>query len=194
MIAYLSGKIIGNIENQVILKVPSGVGYLLNISHLKAYMVNEHQDFFVWEVTRENKNDLYAFSNLEDRAWAEKLTKVDGVGPKAAATIVYTLGYQKIIEAIAGAEPEVFNEVKGIGVKTSKKIVLELKGGNTDIQKLQQSSDNSQMSLDYTEALGNLGYKRGEIVSTISKLKKMGKWQENDLVGTVKNGLEILGS
>ncbi|MEM1312437.1 MAG: Holliday junction branch migration protein RuvA [Patescibacteria group bacterium] len=193
MIAYLSGRVVGNLENQIILKIPIGVGYLLNIPTQKVYMINENLEFFVWEVVRENKIELYAFEDLEDRKWAEKLTKVDGVGPKAAATIIFSLGNQKLMEAIYNAETQIISDVKGIGIKTSKKIVLELKGSATDINSLQQTSTNSQVSIDYTDTLSNLGYKRGEIVSTITKLKKSGDWMDDNLVETVKKGLELLG-
>jgi holliday junction DNA helicase RuvA len=194
MIAYLSGRVVGNLENQIILKIPSGVGYLLHIPPQKVYMVNENLEFYVWEVIRENKVELYAFEDLEDRKWAEKLTKVDGVGPKAAATIIFTLGYQRVMEAIHNADTGAISDVKGIGLKTAKKMVLELKGATTDLNSLQPSQSSSQMSIDYTDTLSNLGYKRGEIVSTITKLKKSGDWMDDNLVETVKKGLELLGS
>jgi holliday junction DNA helicase RuvA len=194
MIAYLSGRVVGNLDNQIILKIPSGVGYLLNIPAHKVYMINENLEFYIWEVVRENKVELFAFENLEDRSWAEKLTKVDGVGPKAATTIIFTLGYQRVIEAIQNADSAMIADVKGIGLKTAKKMILELKGATTDLNSLQPSESSSQMSIDYTDTLGNLGYKRGEIVSTITKLKKSGDWQEGNLVDTVKKGLELLGS
>jgi holliday junction DNA helicase RuvA len=194
MIAYLSGRVVGNLENQIILKIPSGVGYLLHIPPQKVYMVNENLEFYVWEVIRENKVELYAFEDLEDRKWAEKLTKVDGVGPKAAATIVFSLGYQKVMEAIHNADTAAISDVKGIGLKTAKKMVLELKGATTDLNSLQPSQSSSQMSIDYTDTLSNLGYKRGEIVSTITKLKKSGDWMDDNLIETVKKGLELLSS
>ena len=137
MIAYLSGRVVGHLDNQIILKIPSGVGYLLNIPAHKVYMINENLEFYIWEVVRENKIELFAFENLEDRSWAEKLTKVDGVGPKAATTIVFTLGYQRVIEAIQNADSASIADVKGIGLKTAKKMILELKGATTDLNSLQ---------------------------------------------------------
>jgi Holliday junction DNA helicase RuvA len=157
-------------------------------------MVNENLEFYIWEVIRENKVELFAFENLDDRAWAERLTKVDGVGPKAATTIIFTLGCQKVMECIQTSDSATIADVKGVGLKTAKKIILELKGATTDLNSLQPSESSSQMSIDYTDTLSNLGYKRGEIVSTITKLKKSGDWQEGSLVDTVKKGLEILGS
>ncbi len=192
MIGYLSGRIVAFLESQMILKIPSGVGYILSKSPYRSYMVNENLDLFIWEVKREDKDELFAFENMDDRIWAEKLTKVSGVGPKMAANILYTIGYQKVIDAVQQADIEILSDIKGLGQKTAKKIILELKGATTDLENLQTSESSSQMSIDFTDTLSNLGYKRGEIVATISKLKKQGSWQEGNLVDTVKKGLEIL--
>lgn len=194
MIAYLSGRVVGVLENQIILKLPSGVGYLTWVSPSKNYMQNENIDFYVWEVLRENKSELYAFESLDDRHWAEKLTKVSGVGPKVAANLIYSLGWEKILESIQLNDTTNFTGVKGLGLKTAKKIVLELKGSSTDLEILQRTEmGNNQTAIDFTDTLSNLGYKRGEIVSTISKLKKAGLWDDGNLVSLVKKGLEIIG-
>jgi len=194
MIAYLSGRVVGVLENQVILKLPSGVGYLAWVSPKKNYMQNENIDFYVWEVLRENKSELYAFESLDDRHWAEKLTKVSGVGPKVAANLIYSLGWEKILQSIQLNDVSNFTGVKGLGLKTAKKIVLELKGATTDLDILQRTEMGSnQTSIDFTDTLSNLGYKRGEIVLTITKLKKAGLWEQENLVTLVKKGLEIIG-
>lgn len=194
MIAYLSGRVIGKLENHIILKLPSGVGYGVNVSREKRYMVNENLDFYIWHVfIRDGGEELYGFDSIEDRQWAEKLTKVSGVGPKAAANMIYTLGWQKILEAIQKTDTDILSSVKGLGLKTAKKIVLELKGGATDMEVLQDNEGSGQLSIDFTDTLSNLGYKRGEIVGAISKLKKDGQWQDGTLVDLVKKGLEILG-
>jgi len=157
-------------------------------------MQNENIDFYVWEVLRENKSELYAFESLDDRHWAEKLTKVSGVGPKVAANLIYSLGWEKILQSIQLNDVSNFTGVKGLGLKTAKKIVLELKGATTDLDILQRTEMGSnQTSIDFTDTLSNLGYKRGEIVLTITKLKKAGLWEQENLITLVKKGLEIIG-
>ncbi len=193
MIAYLSGKIVGHLENQIILRLPSGIGYLINVPTSSRYMINENVDLYIWEVKRDDKDELYGFTDLENRLWSERLTKVSGVGPKMGASIIYTLGFERVIEAINSNDAEVLETVKGLGGKTAKKIIIELKNSNPDVEILSKLENNSEMVKNFTDALSNLGYKRGEIVSTISKLKKQGDWNEHDLVYTVKKGLEIIG-
>jgi Holliday junction DNA helicase RuvA len=193
MIAFLSGKVIAYTDGRVILKIPSGEGYILSVPSHKNYLQNENLEFFVLAITRENGTELFGFENLEDRNWAEKLTKVSGIGAKTATQIVYQLGVNKIQSAIVRGDPEPLIEVKGLGVKSAKKIVLELKGSTTDLSLMENAGKNTQFAIEFTDTLSGLGYKRSEIVSLITKLKKVEAWHENDLVGTVKSALELLG-
>lgn len=194
MLGYLSGKVLGMMQDQVIIKLPSGAGYLVHVPPSLRYLQNENLDLFILEVARENKVELYGFTSLKDREWVDKLLKVDGVGPKVAATVLYTLGYEKVLEAVQNTDTEILAGVKGLGLKTAKKIVLELKGGLTDLSRLDSmDNDKTQMALHFTETLSNLGYRRGEIVSVISTLKKQGSWDNEDLATTVKEALKHLG-
>jgi Holliday junction resolvasome RuvABC DNA-binding subunit len=82
MIAFLSGRVVGKIEDKIILRLPSGVGYILNVAPFRNYMVNENLEIFVYETfSKDAKSELYGFDTLEDRKWLEKLTKVSGLDP-----------------------------------------------------------------------------------------------------------------
>lgn len=194
MLAYLNGKVLIYRNNTIILKLPTGIGYLINVDPRKNYMVNENLELFILEVKRDDKNELFGFERLEDQEWVEKLVKVSGVGPKTAALVVYTLGIEQIKEAISKNDAKILGQVKGLGAKTAKKIILELKGAATDMEEMDKKMDvNSNFALDFVDTLGGLGYKRGEIVALITKLKSKNVWNEDDLVETVRNGLRELG-
>lgn len=194
MLAYLSGKIIYTQPGSIIVKLPAGIGYLVNVSTEKNFMVNENVELFLYEVKREDKNELYGFGSPEEKNWYEKLLKVAGVGPKSAASIVFSLGINKIAEALRIGDPKVFSRVKGLGAKTAKKIVLELKGELIDSEESHQKGENSSyFTSEFVDTLSGLGYKRGEIVAVISKLKKNKLWVETDIVETVKQGLKAMG-
>ncbi len=194
MIAYLSGKILAKINSQIIIKTPSGIGYIVSISPQRQYMTNDNVEIFTLEIQRENKADLFGFESIEERSWMEKLLKVSGVGPKSAATIIYSLGINNIVEAINKNDAKPFAEVKGLGAKTAKKIVLELKGQLVDLDsKGNKFPQNDNFTFEFLETLSGLGYKRGEIVSSITRLKKAGLWNEENLVETVRSGLKALG-
>jgi holliday junction DNA helicase RuvA len=196
MIAFLSGRIINFLESKIILKTATGIGYLVTISPNKRVMINENMDMYILHIVREDKEELYGFDRIEDRQWIENLMKVNGVGPKAAANIIYSIGYEKVIEALENKDIEPFCNVKGLGKKTAQKIVLELKGALVDIEevtKQAQHTGNGNFVTSFNDAMLNLGYKKVQVISTISQLKKDDNWDEENLLFTIKKGLEILG-
>jgi Holliday junction DNA helicase RuvA len=194
MLAYLSGKIVSAERNQVIIKIPAGMGYLVNVSYQKHYMQNENVELFLLQVKREDRDELFGFDNIDEKDWCEKLMKVSGVGPRTAASVVFSLGSNRIIDALRIGDPKPFLEVKGLGSKTAKKIVLELKGSSVDLDDLELKSESgSYFTSEYVDTLAGLGYKRGEIVGSISRLKKIDLWNESDIVETVRAGLKELG-
>jgi Holliday junction DNA helicase RuvA len=194
MLAYLNGRIVAAMLGQIVVKLPAGMGYLVNVSTNKNYYQNEAVELFLWEVIRDDRTDLFGFESLDEKNWCEKLMKVSGVGPKSAANIVFSLGVSTIMDALRMGDPKAFAEVKGLGGKTAKKIILELKGATTDLVDMEGRMDSSSsFTSEFVDTLSGLGYKRGEIVSAISKLKKDKKWLENDIVETVRAGLKELG-
>ena len=193
MIGYISGRIIAFIESKMVVKTTSGLGYMVSFNQQKRYMINENVELFVLHVSREDKEELFGFETIQDREWVENLLKVNGVGPKMAALIIYSMGVNRIKQALDDKDIEPFCKVKGLGKKTAQKIVLELKGTMVDLEKVVADMDNGDFTINFTEAMGNLGYKRGEIVSAISTLKKDKLWETDDLLSTIRRGLSLLG-
>jgi holliday junction DNA helicase RuvA len=196
MIAFLSGRVINFLESKIILRTAMGIGYLISINPNKRVMINENLEMYILHVIREDKEELYGFDQIQDRQWIENLLKVNGVGPKAAASIIYTLGHEKVIQALEDKDIEPFCNVKGLGKKTAQKIVLELKGALVDIEEVAhnaQHAGNGNFVSSFTDAMTNLGYKKVQIIGAISKLKQVEFWDETNLLFTIKKGLEVLG-
>ena len=196
MIAFLSGRVINFLESKIILKTAMGIGYLISINPNKRVMINENLEMYILHVIREDKEELFGFDRIEDRQWIENLLKVNGVGPKAAASIIYTLGHEKVIQALEDKDIEPFCNVKGLGKKTAQKIVLELKGALVDLEEVSKQAEhagNGNFVSSFTDAMTNLGYKKVQIIGAISKLKQAEFWDESNLLFTIKKGLEILG-
>ena len=190
MIAYISGKIIDRISGQIIIKTTSGLGYLVSVNPNKRYMVNENIELFTLHIQREDEVRLMGFDSIMEREWVENLLKVNGVGPKAAANIVYTLGWNGIKEAIEQKDTEKLVCVKGLGKKTAQKIILELKGALVDIDsEVAKLDENHEFSVNFATAMTNMGYKRTEVVSMITRLKKADSWNEDDLTATIRKAL-----
>jgi Holliday junction DNA helicase RuvA len=195
MLAYINGKVVAKLAGKVIVKVPAGVGYLITVSPNQNYLENENIELFLLEINTKETPELYGFISIDERDWVEKLLKVSGVGPKMAAKIVYHLGVGRIIEAINDSNSDILTEVPGLGAKTAKKIVIEFKGASANIKKFDASEVNltNDFTIDFVDTLSGLGYKRGEIVSIITRLKRKKAWDETNLIETVKKGLEELG-
>jgi len=193
MIAFLSGKIIAIFNNQIIVRLPSGIGYLVQISPKQNFLLNETVELFVLEVHKENKREFFGFTNLQDREWVEKLLKVDGVGPKIAAQIVYFLGHEGLLQAIQNSDIKALTQVKGLGQKTAKKIILELKSSQVMLAELETNSQHSDQTITtFTETLANLGFNRRAIVEVISRLKAEQLWDEQNLNEMIKQSLKLL--
>jgi holliday junction DNA helicase RuvA len=192
MIGFISGKVQAVFGNQIIVRLSDGLGYLVHINEGFRFMVNEHVEIYILHIQREDTSELYGFKDLKDREWVEKLLKVSGVGPKMAANIIYSLGWEKLSECIKLMDASVLQQVKGLGLKTAKKILLELKGVEVDITEETIKHSKSQTVTNFTETLTNLGYKRGQIVAVITQLKKEQLWDENNLMDMVKLGLKYM--
>lgn len=194
MIGYISGKIQAVFAHNIVIKLTDGLGYIVYVKDPFTYMINEHIDLYILHIHREDSSDLFGFAEQKDREWVEKLLKVSGVGPKMAANIIYSLGWKKLSECIKDMDSGILQEVKGLGLKTAKKILLELKGAEVDITDQTIKNSQSLTVTNFTETLTNLGYKRGQIVSVITQLKKEKLWDEGNLMDMVKLGLKYMSN
>jgi holliday junction DNA helicase RuvA len=193
MIGFISGKIVAFLNDKVIMRLPSGLGYIVGVDPKIDMILNENFEFFVLEVIRDGASELFGFRSMEERLWVEKLIGVDGVGPKTATQIVYTLGISNIKSAIDNQDDGILSQVKGVSSKTAKKIILELHNKEVNIKTLNQNKQkqtNSSITTDFTETLGSLGYSRSQVVGAITSMKQDGVWQEEDLNALVRSALK----
>lgn len=154
MIARLTGKIIQKESDRVVLE-NSGIGYevVVPINILIGINEDDQITFFIAEHIKEDEYTLFGFTNAETRAMYYKLTSVNGVGPKAALSILSAHESDEVQNAILNDEITIFSSVSGIGKKTAQRIILELKG------KLVTTEVNGANTEDQAfQALVSLGY------------------------------------
>lgn len=128
MIAYLKGRIAFKSPTRIVVEV-SGVGYELLIS-LHTYAQIEKQEavqILVHEVIREDSYTLYGFATEEERRLFSLLIGVSGVGPATAQLLLSAMTPQEAQAAILDEREQAFSSVKGIGPKTARRLILELK-------------------------------------------------------------------
>lgn len=129
MIAHIQGLISEKEATHVVVDV-SGVGYLLKIS-LQTYSalpeINEKAKLFTIQIVREDSITLFGFVSREERSLFENLISVSGIGPSIALVFLSSLSSAEIVNAIVTEDVRTIQGVKGIGLKTAQRAIIELK-------------------------------------------------------------------
>lgn len=129
MISYITGKLTFKDEGQIVVEC-HGMGYDIAISS-QTYetlgVVGDDVKVYTYLVVREDSLSLVGFSTLQEKAMFEKLISVSGVGPKLALTILSGMNTYDLVMAMLSGDTSAISKIKGVGKKTSERIVLELK-------------------------------------------------------------------
>ncbi len=176
MIYYVSGKV-AILEPGLAVIDCGGVGYGCRISGYAAAQLklNTNARLFVSESIREDAYELYGFISKEEQRCFELLTGINGVGPKAALSILSAGGPQNFTLAVMTGDEKMLTAAQGVGKKIAQRIILELKdkiGGSGMEFDLSagapavpvQGSGNLAMA---TAALQELGYSPAEISTAL---------------------------
>ena len=133
MIAYLNGKIVHKSPTHLIMDV-GGIGYLVKIS-LNTYAQVQNLDQTLLHISlivkSENQSvsgfDMYGFAEELEKDIFEKMISVSGVGAATARMMLSTFRPEEVQHAILTENEAMIQSVKGIGPKSAKRIILELK-------------------------------------------------------------------
>lgn len=129
MYEYLNGKLIEKNPAYVVIDC-QGVGYFVNISlnTFTALPDKENCKLFTHFIVREDAQILYGFADNFERNVFRNLLNVSGVGASTARMILSALTANEVIEAIARGDVDMLKSVKGIGLKSAQRIIVDLKG------------------------------------------------------------------
>ena len=127
MIYYVSGTVTV-LEPGLAVIDCGGVGYGCRVTAYTAgqLKLNQNARLYITESIREDAFDLYGFINREEQRCYELLTSVNGVGPKAAMSIL-AAGPQNFTLAVMTGDEKMLTAAQGIGKKIAQRIILELK-------------------------------------------------------------------
>jgi Holliday junction DNA helicase RuvA len=125
MIGYLQGTVIYSEAQMSIIHTASGIGYQVNMA--QPLIPGKEVEIFVSHIIREQSQDLYGFTSIEDKLFFELLLDVNGVGPKSAFSLVASLGVEQIIQAITFENSNILKSAPGVGKKSADQIILSLK-------------------------------------------------------------------
>lgn len=129
MYEYISGAVAESTPTYAVIEA-TGVGYFINIS-LKTYSDIEHAKetkLYVHFIVREDQQALFGFSTKLERELFRQLISVSGVGGNTARMILSTYSPKELQSIIASENAVLLKNVKGLGLKTAQKIIVELSG------------------------------------------------------------------
>ena len=148
----------------------NGVGYAANIS-LNTYSAIQGKKtckLFIYEAIREDAYVLYGFADKQEREIFLLLISVSGIGGNTARMILSALSPSELVSVISAENANLLKTVKGIGLKTAQRLIVELKdkiktvgmaavGGTTSAGMLLQSA-NAEVQEEAVAALTMLGF------------------------------------
>lgn len=177
MIDYISGKIAELTPTRVVLD-NSGIGYAIEIS-LQTYAALESQKeakvYIYHHIQSSSDVELfYGFSSKDERSIFELLISVSGVGVNTARVILSSFSADELREAILSENVAAIKSVKGIGLKTAQRMVLELKDkiskGEGGVSEVLLVSDRNAVAEEAAVALQMLGFSKPNISKAIQKI------------------------
>lgn len=129
MIGKISGRLDWRGGDHVLIDV-RGVGYIVYVSdRTLAAMppVGQAVALFTELVVREDLLQLFGFPSMIEKEWHRLLTSVQGVGPKAALSMMGALGAEGVARAISLGDARAIQSAQGVGPKLAQRVILELK-------------------------------------------------------------------
>lgn len=177
MIDYISGKIAELTPTRVVLD-NSGIGYAIEIS-LQTYAALESQKeakVYIYHHIQSSSDVemFYGFSSKDERSIFELLISVSGVGVNTARVILSSFSADELREAILSENVAAIKSVKGIGLKTAQRMVLELKDkiskGDGGVSEILLVSDRNAVAEEAAAALQMLGFSKPNISKAIQKI------------------------
>ncbi|MBC5840114.1 Holliday junction branch migration protein RuvA [Flavobacterium sp. F-380] len=175
MIAHLQGKLVEKTPTEVVIDC-GGVGYNVNIS-LHTYSLLPKNDLiklFTHLQVKEDSHTLFGFFEKSEREIFRLLISVSGIGASIARTMLSSLEPKQIIEAIGSGDVATVQSIKGIGVKTAQRVILDLKEKvlklyDLDEVAMVQNNTNRDEALAALEVLGFVRKASEKVIEKIVK-------------------------
>ena len=208
MLAYIKGILEMKMTGYIVVDV-GGLGYKIFMSDTgieKIGNIGEQVKVHTYYKVREDDISIYGFNTLEELKMFELLISVSGVGAKTALIMLATCEPSEFALAVISEDEKKLTGIPGIGPKSAKRIILELKDKITKEQeieniqnqvnkqtkgntKIKDAIDTNNKVSEAIAALQVLGYNKKEIEKAVNTLDKNNLTTEE----LIKKGLAILG-
>lgn len=198
MIDYIKGKIAEVAPTRIVVE-NAGIGYAAEIS-LQTYTALENKDEIIVYIQKQiNPRDGseidYGFATKDERALFQMITGVSGMGASSARMVLSSMTAEEFQTAVLAEDLNKIKSVKGIGLKTAQRLILELKDkivkGSSDIPQTElfRSIDNKAVE-EATQALVLLGFAKPAVAKAIQKILE--KKPDSKVEELIKSALQIL--
>ncbi|MDA1292473.1 MAG: Holliday junction branch migration protein RuvA [bacterium] len=193
MISHLRGTIHRHKPEKITVDV-NGVGYGVSVPmNVWDELTNgKEATLHILTYVREDRLDLFGFLDVNGRTLFERFIAMNGIGPKHALELC-AVPKSLLMQAIGSQEPKLLTSVKGIGKKTAEKLLLDLKAlaekqpeifGVIDHKSPIASQTYDQ---DVIDALKNLGYDTGAIITVLKDLPAELKTSEEKVAAALRS-------
>jgi len=191
MIAYIRGVLTVITDESIIVDV-NGIGYEIICANPFSFQttLNEEVHIHTYHHVRDDAQILYGFKHEEEKHLFMKLISVSGIGPKSGLAIQGNVTVADFVAAVEREDEKYLMSFPGIGKKTARQIILDLKGKLTNFVSLSEESD-AEKTVDESalqtfreteEALQALGYQQQEIQQIMPQLREFHHEPTNTLV------------
>ena len=178
MIEYIKGKLDDVTPTMAVVDC-NGVGYGINISLNTFSAIQGKADvkLYIYEAIREDAYVLYGFATKQERELFLMLITVSGIGGNTARMILSALSPTELCNVISSGNEKLLKMVKGIGLKTAQRIIVELKDKiqnigveNTENTTTPISTANSEIYEEAVAALTMLGFAQVPSQKVVSQI------------------------
>ena len=177
MIDYIKGQIVELTPTELILE-NAGIGYsiLISLQTYEAFQGKNQITAYIHHYIREDEQLYYGFATKDERELFRLLIGVSGIGVASARMMLSSLTAEEIRQAILSEDVNRIKSVKGIGLKSAQRLVLELKdkivkGGGADNSVLFKADESATVD-EATTALCMLGFSKANINKVLPGILK----------------------
>ncbi|OKZ03433.1 MAG: Holliday junction DNA helicase RuvA [Bacteroides sp. CAG:1060_57_27] len=197
MIDYISGRLKTLTPTYAVIE-NSGIGYMVEISLQTYDFLSGKEDCTVYIQRQVNQRDGtevdYGFSTREERELFKSITGVSGMGASSARMILSALSPSELKETILAEDTGRLKAIKGIGLKSAQRLVLELKDKMGKAEEGEAGillrTNRNEIVEEATAALVNLGFARTNINKAVQTILKATPEASVEVI--IKNALRML--
>ena len=201
MISYIKGELTEVFEDTVVVET-NGIGYNIRVPGSvldRLPSVGSSVRIYTYLYVKEDAMNLFGFLNRDDLSVFKLLLNVSGIGPKGALAILSTIGPDDLRFAVLSEDVKTISSAPGIGAKTAKRLIIELKdklklaevfeAALANKEKASSENDVLLARNEAVEALVALGYASAQAMKAVQQVENA---EEKDSEQILKEALKKL--